>query len=152
MVMSDVEAAIKAMQGFAMAAKRLSRVPSRVAPLAAAKLESTIHDACLNEQDPYGKPWAPHSPLTTKWHGPHAILDLDGHLINGTTCEPQGAAGIRVSLGATYGVYHQLGFLNARTKTEVPARRILPYFGGFPRSWTKALTDAANEAFEEALG
>lgn len=128
---------------------RLSRVPRRVATIAAPQIEAELKKQFYAGLDPYGRPWRPLRPATiAKGRTPPPLTDTKA-LRDGTKARavPGGRAGIRITLGAFYGFFHQVGFRVGRTR--VGPRRILPQFG-MPATWMRILRDASRQAFREA--
>lgn len=126
---------------------RLSEAPRRVAFIAAPLLDVLLKRQFLDGVDPYGRPWAPLKPATLRKHGPPPLTDT-GVLRDGTLAKPKAQKGIQVEVGASYGQFHQTGFVIGRTR--VPPRRILPQFG-MPKAWSDILKQAAREAVHIAV-
>ena len=127
-----------ALASFARSIRALGKVPSRAAAEAAGSIKALIASQFEAQTNPYGKAWAPHADSTVRRWGVHPILDLTGAL-KAVEVQPSGGAGITITLGAPYGVYHQT------------TRPILP-FAGLPASWSAAIKEACSNAFGEAVG
>lgn len=131
------------------ALERLAYVPRRLAIIAAPKIAQEIQGQFDRGEDPYGRQWAPLKPSTlSKGRRPPPLTE-HGRLRSGTLAKPYsgGRAGIRVTIGAPYGKFAQLGFRVGRTR--VPPRRILPA-QGIPASWRRILDQSARQAAKEA--
>jgi hypothetical protein len=136
-------AALAALASIKRAVNALSRVPSRVASDGAESIKALIAEQFATQTDPYGTPWAPHQPETLRRWGEHPVLNLTGAL-SAVDVAPMRGAGIAVTLGAPYGAFHQVG------TRWMPARPILPV-AGLPSAWSRALSDAADAAFERTM-
>ena len=123
---------------------KLARVPSRVAAIAAPKIEAEIRKTFAENRDPYGKAWAPHKPATVKRWGEHPLLRLTGEGLAEIEVKPLPSAGIAVTSPS-----EGLAFSQAGTVNQVP-RRFLPYLPVLPKSWRAALEKATEEAAKEA--
>ena len=136
--------------GFAALAKmrkslaQMSKVPSRAATAAVTEIQSHVNAQFAGGFDPYGNAWAGHSSATVARWGEHPVLDLSGDLAGGVTVAPTRGSGIKVSVDAPYGVFHQIGTSN------MPARVILPDNRGLPDQWRRSIADACEKAFKEA--
>lgn len=143
------DAAVAALSNVSLMMSRLARVPSRVAPQAAPKLEALLRNEFAQERDPYGNPWKPLSPVTVaikqRTGGRSGILQDKGTMLDELAIVPSSGAGLTVTLGAPYSAFHQTGTRN------MPARPILPY-AALPASWNAALREASEKAFGEAVG
>lgn len=134
--------------------RRLGEVPRKVATIAAPALTKLLQAQYREGVDPYGRPWAPLKPATlATGRRPPPLTGFTRTLKRGTRAEQPRAnyAGIRLVGGAQYGYFHQVGYRNARTGRQVPARRILPQFG-MPRAWSAVLSGAARQAARQARG
>ena len=126
--------------------EKLAYVPKRMAVIAAPKLSALLLEQFTSGRDPYGRAWRPLKPSTlARGRRPPPLTDKK-KLRDGTKATP-GRAGIRLSVGASYGIFHQVGFHVG--KTWVAPRRILPQFG-MPATWKRALDESARQAVREA--
>lgn len=121
----------------------LARVPSQTSAAAAPKIQALIEEQFASGTDPYGRAWEPLSQATLD-KGRSAPPLTDSGELAGVTVAPMAGAGVSVTLGASYGAFHQVG------TRYMPARPILPY-AGLPAAWKQALSDAATAAFERTL-
>jgi phage gpG-like protein len=122
--------------------EKLAYVPRATARIAAPKLTDLIRRQFAQGLDPYGRQWRALKPATiAKGRRPPPLTD-SGKLAGGTGAKV-GPAGITLTVGAKYGVFHQTGTRN------MAARRILPAFG-LPAAWRKVLDDAAKQAIQGA--
>lgn len=129
--------------------EQLAYVPRKVAVVAAPKITRLLRQQFRNGTDPYGRAWRPLRPATVaKGRRPPPLTET-GDLRDGTKAKVA-RAGIRLSVRSPYGVYHQTGFVNARTGRHVAPRRILPQFG-LPAAWTSVLREASRHAFRSAI-
>ncbi len=119
---------------------RLAQVPSRAAAEAATEITKELKKEFADGKDPYGKPWAPLKPSTIKSGRKPPPLTAGGTLRDGTEAKPMAGAGIQVTVGAPYGVFHQTG------TSKMAARKILPE-KSFPKAWTTAIVNAVKRAF-----
>ena len=128
--------------------EHLAYVPRRAAVIAAPKLTALIRKQFREGRDPYGRAWADLKPSTLQKHGPPPLTD-SGQLRDGTEAVAMRAnyAGIRLTLGARYGYFHQVGFRVGHIR--VPARRIFPQHG-LPAPWRQVLVAACKQAAREA--
>lgn len=138
------EAAIAALQKIMQAVEELQQVPSRVSRAGSERIQTLIAQQFVAQTDPYGNAWAPHKPSTVKELGSHSILSLTGALSN-VEVKPMSGAGIQITLGASYGAFHQTGTRN------MAARPILPN-AGLPDSWSAALEASSAEEFDKIMG
>lgn len=123
---------------------RLAEVPSRATAEAATEITKELKKEFAAGRDPYGKNWAALRPSTIKRGRKPPPLTASGALRDGTEAVPMRGAGIMITVGEPYGVFHQTG-----TKNMV-ARPILPS-KSFPKTWLKAITDATKKAFAERM-
>ena len=139
-----------ALRNVRRAVDELGTLPRKLAVQAAPLISAEIRQQFVAGKDPYGVPWAPLKPSTLKQHGPPP-LTRTRKLRDGTKAEPMhaGRIGIKITIGARYGAFHQIGFRVGRTK--VPARRILPN-RGLPAAWRKLLSERARFIAARAAG
>lgn len=128
--------------GTIAALNRLSRVPSRVAAIAAPKLEEQAHADAFAGRDPYGRAFAPLAPATLRRWGKHRPLNLTGAGIASIRVRPRGGAGIEFT-ATEYMRFSQGGTVNE------PVRATLPNRATLPKSWNAILKQAAAQAFGE---
>lgn len=141
---------VRAMADVRRALEELARMPRKLAMTATPMLSGLLRNQFFAGVDPYGTKWAPLKPSTLRQHSPPP-LTATGALKSGTKVEPMsgGRAGIKITVGAPYGAFHQLGFRVGRTK--VPARRILPN-RGLPAAWREILNRQAKFIADRAAG
>lgn len=144
-----ISAFVRAMSDVKRAVEELARLPRKLSVAAAVPLSGLLRNQFVTGVDPYGAPWAPLKPSTLRQHGPPP-LTVTGALRAGTKVEPMGGsrAGIKITVGAPYGAFHQVGFRVGRTR--VPARRILPN-RGIPRAWREVLDRNARFLAQQAM-
>lgn len=122
---------------------KLASVPSQIAKDAAEGIRSAIEQEFEAGQDPYGRSWAALEQATIdKGRRPPPLTD-SGDMSN-VEVTPSAGAGISIEFGAEYAGFHQTG-----TRRMV-ARPPLPV-GGFPKTWSDAISDAAAARVEKAM-
>ena len=124
---------------------KLAEVPSQAASAASVQITKSLRAQFVNGVDPYGKPWAALRPSTLRSGRRPPPLTDSGKLAAGTGAKPMGRAGISLTVGAPYGVFHQTGTKN------MAKRRILPD-GAMPKAWSAILKQAASDAIRKRLG
>jgi hypothetical protein len=146
----NASAFARALTDVRRALEELARLPRALSLAAAVPLSGLLRNQFVAGVDPYGMKWAPLKPSTLRQHSPPP-LTATGALKSGTKVEPMGGgrAGIKITVGAPYGAFHQLGFRVGRTK--VPARRILPN-RGLPAAWREILNRQAKFIADRAAG
>ena len=126
--------------------EELALLPRAVATLAAPKLSKLVAKQFSSGCDPYGRPWRPITATTKRLRkgrkGGRPLTDT-GRLRAGTGVSVT-RSGLRLSLGAPYGYFHQVGTRN------MPARRIFPQFG-MPAAWRAVLQETARAEFRRRL-
>lgn len=141
--MAGNSAAFAALRRITRAVSALSRVPSQTAQAASVDIRQRIAEQFAYGVDAYGHAWEKHSEATIKRWGEHRLLDLTGDMSN-VSVTPTPGAGIAITLGASYGAFHQVG-----TKW-MPRRPILPD-GPLPPTWKAALDSAALKSFAATM-
>lgn len=119
--------------------KRLVQVPSRVAGPVATDLNALIQRNWSAGVDPYGQGWAPRKSGRGGW----PILDRTGALRGSTLAKALGGAGIAITVGASYGGFHQFG------TSYLPVRRIIPS-GTLPAAWDAVIKARIELEFRKA--
>jgi hypothetical protein len=122
--------------------ERMSKLPDVLAVEAAPGITRLLQDEFERGVDPYGRAWAPLAASTLARGRRAPPLTDTRRLRNGTQAYALPGKGLRLGMGAGYGVFHQIGFRNHRGGRPVPARRIFPR-ASLPKSWVKILNDAA---------
>ncbi len=123
---------------------RLAKVPSQLAGDVTEKIADEIRAEFAAGQDPYGRAWAALSQATlTRGRFAPPLTDT-GDTIDSLEVKPMAGAGVSISFGTEYAGFHQTGTKN------MPARQPLPT-AGFPSSWSKILSEAAEKKVAEAL-
>ena len=127
--------------------ERLAYVPRKVAVIAAPKLTALVQREFRTGTDPYGRPWRPLKASTlAKGRRPPPLSDTR-RLRDGTGAVVT-RSGIRLTVGAAYGVFHQYGFRVGRVK--VGPRKVLPGHG-MPASWKAVLDESSRMAARRAV-
>lgn len=122
----------------------LSRVRSSLAPEVAKAIKKEIAGAIKREEDPTGKPFAPHADSTERRWGAHPILRLTGKSLRALSVTPSRGAGVSVDIPSK-------GYRFAQTGTRFePRRRILPV-DRLPARWAKAIETAARKRIGRSL-
>lgn len=130
--------------------RKLAEVPSRAAPTVAYELGRLMAEEFDAGVDPYGNAWAPLAPSTIE-RGRFDPPLTDTHAMRGGFhAEPQPGAGVAISFDVPYVLPHQTGFRNARTRTRVPARPLLPT-NTMPARWNEAIKATVEEAIRGAV-
>jgi phage gpG-like protein len=124
--------------------RKLAEIPSRAAVEASVEITKELKREFASGKDPYGRAWAPLKPSTIKSGRRAPPLTDTGTLRDGTEAKPLRGAGIAVTVGAPYGVYHQAG-----TRKMAP-RKILPELV-MPASWNRAIVNAVRKAFKKVV-
>jgi hypothetical protein len=125
--------------GLEAALRRMATVPARAAKRAAANLQELVDTEYDVGTGPYGAPWAPLAPSTVA-RGRHAPPLTDtGAMRASTVVAPTRGAGVSITFGAPYAVYHHTG------TSRMPARPVAPVGAAFPRSWERAIREAVDE-------
>jgi hypothetical protein len=127
------------------ALKRLARVPSRVAAIAAPRIAEQMQKDTRAQRNPYGQGYAPHMPATVRRWGAHPILNLTGQGLDSLDAKPMAGAGIQATAGE-HMRFTQGGTVNQDARTVLPDNA-----GALPKSWTRILDEATAEAAAEAL-
>jgi phage gpG-like protein len=123
---------------------RLSRVPSRAARKACDGIAEAIEEQFDSGSDSYGKPWADLKPSTIdKGRSPPPLTD-SGDMRDSIEVRPAKSAGIQITIGAEYAGFHQAG-------TSIMAQRTILPVGPLPKTWTRAIDEALDLEFEEAM-
>lgn len=137
--MTDLAGCLKWMGDLERVLGRLDALPRKVAERAAPAITKELQREFARGTDPYGRKW---KKLAT---GKPSYLTESGRLRRGTRAAPLPGkrAGVRILIGAPWGIYHQTGTRN------MPARRILPQ-RGLPGTWSAAINRAMREAVREA--
>ncbi len=119
--------------------QELGRMPRKLSIAVAPQITTELRKQFDRGTDPYGRKWRK---LST---GSPSYLTKTGRLKRGTKAMPMagGRAGVRIVVGAPYGIFHQTGTAN------MPARRILPQ-QGMPASWRVAITREMRRLLKEA--
>ncbi len=130
--------------GTIAALKSLTRIPSKVAAVAAPRITERMQQDTRSAVDPYGRGYAPHMPATVKRWGPHALLDLSGAGIASLEAKPLPGAGIAVTAD------EHMVFTQAGTPTQ-DVRAVMPNSPQLPASWNRILEEASVEQIEKAL-
>lgn len=131
--------------GTIAALRKLSAVPSRVAAVAAPKLEAqTIADVNAGH-DPYGRPYAPHAPATVKRWGRHPLLNLTGAGISSIRVRAKSGTGIEFTAD------EHMRFTQGGTKFQ-PVRAFFPSMSTLPKTWNRILKDATTQTLSKAMG
>jgi hypothetical protein len=132
------------LEGLAAAMRDLSKVPSQAARAAAADIAGLIEQQYADGTDPYGDAWADLAESTiAKGRTPPPLTD-SGVMRAGTDVAPSAGAGITITLGADYAIYHQGG------TGSMPARPILPDHD-LPEAWRDMIANAVAEAVARRL-
>lgn len=131
------------MTGTIAALKRLSRVPSRVAAIAAPRLQDQVLADTDAGRDPYGRGYAPHTEATIRRWGEHPLLNLTSVGIDSIRVVPKQGAGIEFTAD------EHMRFAQGGTKFE-PVRAIFPNLPVIPKRWKAILDDATKQAVSEA--
>lgn len=126
---------------FARVLRELSRVPSRVAVVAAPKIRRLITEQFTREQDPYGAAWAPLTESSLRRGRRPPVLTDTRRMRGGVRVQPMVGAGLSVTIPAPYAGFHQTG------TQHMVARPIYPR-AGMPPRWRAAI----ERAFRAALG
>lgn len=139
----------RSLAGVMRTLERLAYVPRRVAVIAAPKITDELRSQFDRGEDPYGRQWAPLKPSTIRTGRKPPPLTDSTRLRSRTMAKPYASnrAGIRITIGARYGKFHQVGFRVGRTK--VKPRPILPA-RGLPLAWKRILDQSARQAAKEA--
>lgn len=133
------------LEGLKNAVKVLPRVPSKIAGIAAPRLQRYIQVSIGREVDAYAEAFAPHSPATTKRWGPHKILDLTGAGKASIKVQPMSGSGIKFSAD------EKMRFAQGGTKNE-PKRTIFPDNPSLPKAWNEILDLAVQSAIKSVGG
>lgn len=132
------------LEGLAAALRDLGKVPSQAARQASADIAGLIEQEFDEGLDPYGAAWEALAESTTaKGRTPPPLTD-ERTLRDNTDAYPLSGAGIGITLGADYGIFHQTGTRN------MPARPILPD-GDLPYAWRDMIDNAVQEAVARRL-
>lgn len=123
--------------------ERLARLPSKVAPFAATRINVLLDSQFANATDPYGAPLARNAPATIARKGFDHPMTETGESHGSTIAKPLPGAGI--SITSTQKV-----LWNMKPGPNRPARPMLP-MRGLPQSWKQALKDAALDALQKAI-
>lgn len=143
--MSGVTGDFGRLTGTINALKRLARVPSRVAGIAAPKLQEQVIADTNAQRDPYGRAYAPHTEATIRRWGEHPILNLTGTGIGSIRVSAKGGAGIEFEAD------EHMRFAQGGTKFE-PVRAIFPNSATLPKSWNRILKESTEQAIAETMG
>ncbi len=143
--MSGVTGDFGRLTGTIAALNKLSRVPSRVAAIAAPKLQAQVKADTAAGRDPYGRAYAPHTEATIRRWGKHPMLKLTGAGVASITVRPAAGAGI------VFSADEHMKFAQGGTVNE-PVRAIFPNNPSLPKSWRKILDKATEQAAKEAAG
>lgn len=132
------------LEGLTNALKVLPRVPSKIAGIAAPRLQRFIQVSIRREVDAYAETFAPHAEATIKRWGAHSILDLTGAGKAGIQVKPMSGSGIQFSAP------EHMRFAQGGTKNE-PKRTVFPDNPSLPKAWNEIL-DLAVESALKAVG
>lgn len=130
--------------GTIAALRALARVPSRVAAIAAPRIQEQVQADTNAGQDPYARAYAPHMPATVKRWGPHQLLKLSGNGIDSLRAAPMAGAGIGLSADK------HMTFTQAGTPTQ-EVRAVYPNNPTLPRSWNRILEQSTEQAAAEVM-
>ena len=134
---------MSALAGVMQAMRKLSKVPSQVAKDGSVAIRKLMVDQFRAGTDAYGRAWAPLRPATLdKGRSPPPLTD-SGVMAN-VVARPSSGAGITITLGADYSRYHQTGTSRMVARPIFPDRQL-------PATWVRALSDAADRAFERSF-
>lgn len=132
------------LEAMSEAFKRLSEVPSRAAKAVSADLSKFVEEEFDTGSDPYGRSWAALAERTLrKGRKPPPLTDT-GAMRGSVEIRPAQGAGVQISIGEPYSVYHQQG------TSRMPARKMLPE-GDLPPKWNNAVVIRTREAFNQGL-
>lgn len=126
------------------ALKQLSRVPARVAAIAAPRIKARMKRDTRAQMNPYGQAYAPHLPATVRRWGKHPILNLSGDGIASLDARPAAGAGITVTAD------EHMRFTQGGTVHQ-EKRTVMPDNPSLPSSWRGILERSAADAMREAL-
>ncbi len=125
-------------------------------------LEQQARQGFRNESDPFGTPWAPHSPVTKQMRERRgrtgvSVLSDFGKLY-GTIRSESDATSATLMIGGpgSWAAVHQSGNPNnrmfGRARAPIPARPMFPEQSqGLPQPWLEAILDPIDRALEKAI-
>lgn len=117
-------------KSFAKLMRDLARVPSKSARAVAKDLSREIQRNFDRGLDPFGRKWRTLAPSTlARGRRPPPLTDT-GKGRKSVIVRPLAGAGIRITVGVLYMLYHQFGGKNGRP----PKRSFLP-MDTLPRGW-----------------
>lgn len=125
--------------------KVLARVPSKVASIAAPRLQRYIEVSTKRGVDAYAVAFQPHAPATVKRWGAHPILNLTGNGMQSVSVRPMSGAGIRFSAS------DHMRFAQGGTRYE-PVRAFFPNNPSLPEAWNEILELSVQTAIKQAGG
>lgn len=112
----------------------LARIPSVASKEVADEIRVLLEEQFSRGEDPYGNRW---KPLAS---GERSHLYKTGDLLNSIEVKPMAGAGVQVTIGAAYGIFHQVG------TRFMPKRAILPDGPALPEAWQEAIARALDNA------
>jgi hypothetical protein len=152
MIRGNAMAALSSIGQLQRVLDRLIELPRKLAAEVKPDLDRLLDAEFAAGRDPYGRAWAPLRPATiATGRRPPPLTGFTRELRDGTrvTLGRGNSAGLRIAVGAPYGYFHQVGYVNARSGRRVPPRRILPQ-QGIPAAWRLALQRAASRLARRA--
>lgn len=146
---------------FSAIMRDLAKVPSRISRQVAQDISKEIQRSMSAGKDPYGKPWP------KKADGSTSKLRKTGRGRASIRVVPTAGAGIRITVGILYMIYHQFGgrsHLRGRRKNKdfgrdkdrsggrnrPPQRMYIP-FDTLPTSWGELALARLEEAAQKVL-
>ncbi|MBA8886159.1 hypothetical protein FHW12_000350 [Dokdonella fugitiva] len=146
------------------ALRQLAENPQRPLELARDVLEQRVRQTFRDEADPWGSPWAPHSPVTTGLRARRgntrvSLLIDTGKMFSTIRSGVEGnEAFVAIGGEGTFPEVHQRGNPDnkawGRGRAPIPARPMFPLRGDeveLPDAWANDLFAPFDEAIAEAL-
>jgi hypothetical protein len=145
MYRGNLAVAVSAMGRLESVLNGMSRVPQRVAELAAPRISGLLFEQYKTGRDPYGKAWEPISPNTyrrvTKRRWPPMT---DTRRLRDGTMATARPGGISIRMGRPEWYFSQVGTVTQPVRTLLPDR-------GWPRRWLDALNESAASVVKQTL-
>ncbi len=137
---------IGGLRGLAGNLAKLAKVPSQAATEAAEKISASVQAEYDKGQDAYGKTWAALKPSTLKKGRRPPPLTNTGAMRSSTEVKPMAGAGIAITFGVPYAIYHHTG------TRYMAARPVAPTEGQLPPEWNELIGQAMENAADRNMG
>jgi hypothetical protein len=125
--------------------RRLAEIPSQAAKQSVEGLRKAIAESYATGKNPNKRPWAPLMPSTVaRGRKPPPLTDT-GDMRSTTEVKALPGAGVAITFGVPYAVFHHTGTKNMSARPVAPT-------GSFPASWNEILRSAVDAAVQRHLG